>query len=132
MAGSLYQSLGDRAAILLSTCCTVHCLALPFALVAFPALGATLIGDEAFHGLLLWMLLPASVIALLLGCRQHKDRFVIALGALGLVVLMATGIWGHDLLGEMGERIATTLGSVVLVSGHLRNYRLCRQDKCEE
>lgn len=131
MAGSLYQLVGDRAAIFLSTCCTIHCLALPFVLIAFPTLGATIVGDEQFHTLLLWMVLPASVLALALGCRRHKDFFVIGFGISGLFVLVISGIWGHVVLGEMEERIVTTLGSVVLVLGHLRNHRLCRHNKCD-
>ena len=66
-------SLLDKLAVSASMLCAIHCLFLPVILVVFPALGATLFGDELFHALLLWLIIPLSVIALSLGCRRHKD-----------------------------------------------------------
>ena len=127
-----YQKAGDKTAIVLSGMCALHCLALPMALIAFPALASTVVGDEHFHALLMWLIIPASLLALTLGCRIHKDLKVIVLGGVGLGVLLLTAIAGHDLLGESGERIATVLGSTFLIWGHLRNHRLCRLEHCME
>ena len=127
-----YREAGDKMAIVLSGMCALHCLALPVALIAFPALASTVVGDEHFHAILMWLVLPASLVALTLGCRKHKDNKVIVLGALGLGVLLFIMIAGHDVLGESGERVATLLGSIFLIWGHLRNHRLCRMEQCVE
>lgn len=127
-----YQTAGDKIAIVLSTMCAIHCLTLPVALIAFPLLATTFVGDEHFHWLLMWLILPSSILALGLGCRRHKDQFVIGFGILGLALLVVMAMVGHDLLGEIGERIGTISGSGFLISGHIRNHHLCRRDNCEK
>ncbi len=121
----------DKFAISISTICAVHCLALPLLLSFFPALALTLFGQETFHVLLLWFVIPLSLIALTLGCREHKDRWVALLGFVGLVFLIVAASLGHDLLGEEGERVATLIGATAIATGHLRNYILCRRVTCD-
>lgn len=121
----------DKLAVSTSTVCAVHCLSLPLLLGVFPALGATVFGQEAFHVWLLWLVIPLSVVGLSLGCRRHKDLWVVALGFSGLAILVAAAVLGHDMLGETGERIATLIGAVAIAAGHLRNYSLCRRADCD-
>jgi len=128
--GGTMQMLMDRTAIALSTACALHCLFLPVVIVMLPALATTALGNESFHRLLMGLTFPISTLALTQGCRHHKDRIVLAFGILGLTILIATAIFGHDVLGEEGERLATILGATALVFGHIRNYRLCRKNKC--
>ena len=120
----------DKFAISTSALCAMHCLCLPLMLSISPALGITFFGEEAFHVLLLWLVIPFSLISLSIGCRQHKSLFVALLGFIGLAILIFTAIMGHDLLGEVLERIATLLGAAVITSAHVKNYRLCRQASC--
>jgi hypothetical protein len=120
----------DKLAVSTSAICAVHCLSLPLLIGFFPALGATVFGQEAFHVWLLWLVIPLSAVALTLGCRTHKDWMVALLGVAGLAMLIIAALLGHDLLGEVGERIATLLGASAIAAGHLRNYTLCRRAKC--
>jgi hypothetical protein len=120
----------DRLAIALSGICVLHCLLTPALIISFPILAASSMADEAFHQALLWLVLPASMLALLLGCFRHKDGTVLVLGLAGLSVIMLTAMWGHELFGEAGERFATVIGGITLTLGHLRNHRLCRRDSC--
>ena len=126
------QSISDKAAILISTACTLHCLAIPIAVVAFPVLASTLCCDSGFHTMLLWLILPTSLVALTLGCRAHKDVHVIVYGFIGLGFVLTAAIAGHDFLSEMGERGVTMAGSAFLVLSHIRNQRLCRHDHCHD
>ena len=130
MTKDTVQRLFDRLAIALAGLCLVHCLLTPLTLVLFPMLAATAVADEHVHQILLW-LLPASLVALALGCRRHKDRLVVTLGALGLLALILTTMGGHAVFGEGGERWGTILGGVTVALGHLRNYRLCRRHACD-
>ncbi|MEM7541169.1 MAG: MerC domain-containing protein [Pseudomonadota bacterium] len=120
----------DVAAISASTLCAVHCLLTPVALIIFPVLTSSLFTSEDFHFYLLWLILPTSVLAMALGCLRHKDTTVVWLGGAGLLALVLAALWGHELLGGTGERLATLTGGVLLIAGHLRNYRLCREDHC--
>ncbi|MCC5638396.1 MerC domain-containing protein [Nostoc sp. CHAB 5844] len=124
------QTLMDKTAIAFSTACAIHCLFLPVFVIMLPALTTTSIGDESFHRLLLWFVFPISVLALTQGCRRHKNRTVLSFGVLGLLLLGIPAIVGHEVLGEVGERFVTVLGATVLAFGHVRNYKLCRKNKC--
>ena len=121
----------DKIAISTSALCALHCLFLPVALAVFPAFGATILGQEAFHVLLLWMVIPLSLVALSMGCYRHKSRLVLVMGFIGLAILVFTASLGHDYLGEAGERIATVAGALFIGIGHFRNYVLCRRTECE-
>jgi TRAP-type uncharacterized transport system fused permease subunit len=114
------QILLDKTAIGLSIACTFHCLILPFLLVFLPSLVALPLQNEAFH---LWMIVavvPTSMYALTVGCKQHKRYSLLALGAVGICFLVLA-----LLLGERWEKLLTTIGAVIIAFGHLRNYRLC-------
>jgi len=125
-----YTSSLDKLAVSTSAICAVHCLSLPLLIGFFPALGATIFGQEAFHVWLLWLVIPLSAVALTMGCRTHKDWTVALLGVAGLAMLIIAAALGHGVLGEFGERIATLLGATAIAAGHLRNYALCRRVNC--
>lgn len=129
---SRYTPLLDKFAVSTSALCAIHCLCLPLLLVVFPALGATIFGQESFHVLLLWLVIPLSFVALSMGCRKHKSKLVVLFGLTGLTLLIAAATLGHDLLGEDGERIVTLIGAVSIALGHMRNYTLCRRMECDD
>lgn len=121
----------DKFAVSTSAICAVHCAFLPIALSLFPALGTSVFGQESFHVLLLWLVIPLSFVALTMGCRKHKSWSVALLGLAGLTFLVAAASLGHDTLGEIGERVVTLIGATMIALGHLRNYRLCRRTGCD-
>ena len=128
---SRYIPLLDKFAVTTSAFCAIHCLCLPVILALFPALGATFFGEESFHVLLLWLVIPLSLVALSMGCRKHNSTVVALLGLGGLSVLAATAMLGHSVLGETGERIITLLGATAIAAAHLKNYALCRRVDCD-
>lgn len=125
-----FRTLADGLGLFAATACAVHCIALPAVLVAGTAIPTVLLDDEIFHQMMLWLVVPSAVIAFGLGCRRHKDRRVVLLGALGVTGLVLSGTVVHDLLGEVPEK-SVTLGSAGLaIAAHLRNFRLCRSESC--
>jgi len=125
------QALADKAAITLSFICTIHCLALPLAVVLLPALAVLNLEDEASH---LWMLaavVPTSLFALTMGCKKHKKLTVMVFGLAGLAVLIAAVLLGHDILTEAGEQILLAIGAIIIALGHLKNHQLCKRSSCE-
>lgn len=127
---ALQSSFMDRTAIGLSGVCAMHCLLLPLGVAMMPALSATLLGDEAFHRLLLIAVLPSSLLALALGCRKHGRPDVLLTGLVGLILLSLAAFFGHELFGEIGEKAATVLGALIIAIGHIRNQSLCRAVQC--
>ncbi|GAA5317521.1 MAG: hypothetical protein AseanaTS_27260 [Candidatus Pelagadaptatus aseana] len=125
------QAFADKTAISLSFVCVVHCLAVPVLLVLLPSLMAFNLGDEAFHNWLLVAVVPASVLALAMGCKKHRQLRVLMLGGLGLAILLSVPVLGHDFLGETGEKILTLVGAMIIAVGHWFNHRLCQTSQCE-
>lgn len=121
----------DKTAIGLSMLCAVHCLLLPLAVVFVPALSAIGIADEHFHQWMLLAVLPSSLFALFMGCRQHHNTQVLLLGLSGLLTLSFGAFVGHELLGEGGEKAATLLGAGIIALAHVRNLTLCRTHNCD-
>ena len=99
-------------------------------LVTGTVLPVSILGDELFHQAMLWVILPAAIVAFGIGCWRHKDRAVLTLGALGLLGMVLSGTVLHDVIGEVGERTVTLLSAAVLVGAHYRNFRLCRSSAC--
>ena len=120
----------DKAAIGLSLLCVVHCLVTPIAIVMFPALGATFLDGESFHFALLFLVLPISLFSLGLGCRKHGHRDILLIGIFGLFVLSLILLVGEETLGELGEKLSTVFGAVIVASAHFRNFKACQDKKC--
>ncbi len=130
MISTATQRVLDRLAIGASALCTVHCLLTPVLIVLVPMVASSLLADEVFHRLMLLWVWPTSALALWIGCRRHRDRWVLLLGGTGLAILTVTAFWGHALLGEVAEKATTIVGSLAITAGHWLNYRQCRKDAC--
>lgn len=122
------QTVTDKTAISLSLLCASHCLALPFILVVFPSIAALQLNSEAFHLWMIFAVIPISIFALTLGCKQHKRLHLVAVGLCGLACLLAA-IAVEPLFGEIAEKTLTVLGAGIISYGHYRNYRLCQAHK---
>jgi len=123
----------DKVAILLSGACLIHCLVTPVLLTMLPILSSSiLVEDAVFHQVLLWIVLPISCIALLVGCRKHKRASIVVTGAIGLGILVIVAFFGHDWFGITGEKVATSLGGMVLALSHFLNYRACQTTTCSD
>lgn len=126
------QSFTDKTAISLSFLCTIHCLAMPLLVVLLPSLAALPLEEEAFHLWMVFIVVPVSIYALTMGCKNHKRYRVLLVGGIGLCILIATVLAGHDALGETWEKTLTVIGSSIIALGHFWNHRLCQQhDSCD-
>ena len=125
------QAIADKSAIALSFLCALHCLLLPTAIVLYPSTLSFLPGDESVHLALLFVVIPISAYALIKGGKVHKSRKVFITGISGLLVLVAAVVFGHDVLGEIGEKILTVLGSIIVIIAHVQNHLICRATGCE-
>jgi len=120
------QKLLDTSAVAISALCAVHCLALPVLLVLFPLLGATFMVDEHFHELLLWVILPTSVIAVGLARLNHRDTAVLVLVITGLAFIIGAALWAHNNAPAWVDTAMSVTGGLILAAGHIRNFRICR------
>jgi hypothetical protein len=92
-----------------------------------PSITALKLDNEAFH---LWMVvavIPCSIYALFLGCKQHNRRRLVFLTFIGLAMLLLALLLGEERIGGAGEKIMTLVGASIVALGHWRNFRLCKQ-----
>ena len=125
------QAIADKSAIALSFLCALHCLLLPAAIVLYPSTLGFLPGDESVHFALLFVVIPISAYALIKGGKVHKSHKVFITGISGLLVLVVAVVLGHDIVGEIGEKILTVLGSIIVIIAHIQNHIICRATDCE-
>tara|TARA_X000001036_G_scaffold364283_1_gene348419 strand:- start:135 stop:521 length:387 start_codon:yes stop_codon:yes gene_type:complete len=116
----------DNIAISLSALCAIHCLFVPITILFFPAFAFSFLASESFHTFLLFFVIPVSVLAMFLGCNKHKKYHVLSYGIIGLIILLFTALFAHDLVGENGEILLTLTGVSVLSFGHYKNQQLCK------
>ena len=117
----------DRVAIALSTICIVHCLAMPFLIALLPVAALTFGGDGHFHALMLWFVVPTSIVGLGLGVRVHRRFAIVALGALAVAVLATAALWGHAAWDPTVEVFVNVAASIALAAAHWRNFREVRR-----
>ena len=134
----------DKIAIFLSATCAVHCLLTPVLIIALPIVSTSFFANANFHLWMLYLVLPTTGLAIFLGCKKHKDKVVISLSALGLLILTGSTIYQLMIQGDSGECVICSTGGhslnnplvwinilagILLISAHVRNFRLCRAHK---
>ena len=117
----------DRVAIALSTICIVHCLAMPVLIAVLPVAALAVGGDGHFHSLMLWFVVPTSVLGFGLGLRVHRRIDIVAMGAAAIAALAAAALWGHSAWDPSLEVTANVAASVLLAAAHWRNFREVRR-----
>ena len=76
------------------------------------------------------MTVPVSFFALTLGFKNHKKASFFLMGIAGLIILILALILGEGILGEMGEKLVTLIGSIIVVFAHFKNYQTCIHTEC--
>lgn len=117
--GRLLADIIESTAISASTLCMVHCLALPVLLFLVPGLLGAFVQSELFHLAALAMVAPAALAAFFLGYRRHGRTGPAILGVAGVACL----VLGVAAWLPVSETMMTVSGSLLLVAGHLWNWR---------
>ncbi len=126
------HTVWDRLGIVGSALCIIHCLALPF-LIGALSLGALgFLADEIFHQILAVLLLGVALFAFIPGFRHHGNKLVVIGGMAGISLLLATGFLLDHFISHGLEIGLTVVASLVLLSAHFANWRLCadRKESC--
>jgi len=116
----------DQIAIALSAICLVHCLAVPVLVAVLPIAALSFGDSQHFHGLMLWLVVPTSVVGFGMGYRSHGRAGLVVLGAVGVVVLAAAAVYGHDSWPEPLEVAVSVAGSLLLAGAHWLNFNAVR------
>ena len=145
----------DHLAIGMAAVCAIHCLLTPILIMAIPIIATSFFVHQDFHLWMIFLVLPTTIFAVFMGCRNHKDRVVLALSAIGLSVLLFALIQERVRYASEGDVAVSSadcetcardlsaepipmqagvwlnaIGGVFLASAHVRNFRLCRKSSC--
>ncbi len=112
------NGLIDRAAILLSGLCAVHCLVSAILVALLASFGGAFV-DPIIHEVGLAVAIILGAIALGYGAVQHGYVMPLAIGSLGIGVMAGALTLPHG--GE--EILYTVIGVAILALGHDLNYR---------
>ncbi|WP_183029990.1 MerC domain-containing protein [Altericroceibacterium spongiae] len=117
----------ESTALTASFLCLIHCLALPLLLLILPGILGVFAASEGFHLAAFLLVAPAAFIAFWLGYRRH-GAIVPALTGLAGVICLAAALLPrlHD-----WETLITVAGSLLLVTGHIWNWRKRRETHCQ-
>ncbi|MGI9260229.1 MAG: MerC domain-containing protein [Gammaproteobacteria bacterium] len=117
----------DRLAIALSAVCLIHCLAVTLLFAVLPLAAVRFGGDAHFHWLMLWVVLPTSILGLYLGFRGHGRPEIAGFGLVGMSLLSVAALTGHDTWPEYLEVLASVAGSLILAGAHWTNFTEVRR-----
>ena len=121
----------DKVAVTLSAACVIHCFFAPSFIILTSGILSISIDNEFVHYLILLAAVPVSIFALYLGYKNHKNLSFLPFGIIGLFTLVSAVLLGEAVLGEMGERALTLLGSLLVVYSHFRNHQECKAIECD-
>lgn len=108
----------DRVAILTSSLCIAHCLALPAMAVVLPTAGS-LVESELVHIIFALVAIVASCSIPLRSPNARTAKFLISV-AIGITLLIA-GLFAEDL--DLDETILTVIGGTILAVVHASRLR---------
>ena len=120
----------DKWAMTLSFICALHCLLVPSFFILTSGFFALSIDNEFIHNLILLAALPISSYALISGYRNHNTLSYLYIGFSGLFMLISAVLMNEILFGEFGEKFLTTLGSILVIYAHYKNYQTCKDLDC--
>ncbi len=118
----------DRAGMVLSMVCLIHCLAMPFVLMALPLLILKGYTHPIVHFGLAFFIVPIGFWAFIRGFRHHGRKNIFVLGVLGLLIVGVFPLFADLMEWHLLETWVVSLGSLLLVAAHWKNQRACACD----
>ena len=124
------QLISDKFAMSFSAMCMIHCLFAPSLIILSYSSLALTVESELIHKAILLLTIPVSIFAISLGYKNHPNNSIIYTGIAGLTILISALLIGES-IGENAGLILTTIGSLMIIACHYRNYRICKKVNCD-
>lgn len=116
----------DFLGITASALCAVHCLATPFVIALIPTTYADVWKSPMAHYIFAAAVTFFCVMAAVTGYRAHKSyKIIILMTAALALILTATFMPCGDECCDSKEQPLLILGSLLMIAGHVFNYRQC-------
>lgn len=120
-----WHSRLDALGALASFACALHCLTIPVAMAAMPLAGFELLHNHTFDKAFVLSAIVFGVLVIGSGYAPRAARSVVALFAVGTVLLLVGAFALHD---GPAHVLALGLGGLLMGSAHLLNRRIAVRD----
>lgn len=132
----------DRAGLIVSVLCCLHCMAIPL-LVMFAPSVASIFENPLIHSLSIFIVVPVGLYAFIKNLKVHSDKRPLIIGVLGMMAILFSHIKHLYLLAEHAghghhvhtigpvEITASIIGGLALIAAHMLNIKLCRCHHCD-
>ena len=125
------QKVSDKVSIGISALCLLHCLLFPSLMVLLSSFISVSLNSELIHYMLLFLVVPVSSFALIVGLNNHKNSFIFFIGLSGLAILVSALFIELPIKTISGEILFTIIGSLLITFSHYKNYKLCDHLECD-
>ena len=125
------QKVSDKVSIGISALCLLHCLLFPSFMVLLSSFIFVSLNSELIHYMLLFLVVPVSSFALIVGLNNHKNSFIFFIGLSGLAILVSALFIELSIKTISGEILLTIIGSILITFSHYKNYKLCDHLECD-
>jgi hypothetical protein len=78
---------------------------------------------------MLFVVIPVSVLAFVLGFHRHGRAVILAGGAVGLLLLTAGATVVHSRMGVVADQVFTVSAATILAFSHFYNSRYSKRHK---
>jgi hypothetical protein len=121
----------DKAGMVASITCAVHCMIMPLVITLLPIFGLSLFATEEFEWILLMISAMLGITSLCFGFRKHKSFKAFSFLGIGLTFLVI-GRLAHEHVSHF--RIFTfdiyllflVAGAILVALSHWLNNKLCK------
>jgi len=124
-----------------SVLCAIHCAAMPFLGAFLPLVGLSFLASETTDYVLLAVTAVLASTSLFLGYRKHKSIKAFPFVLIGLALITAGHLKGHDHSHHGNDHhehsdstfpLALVLGGLCVAASHGLNHHLCKScPKCQ-
>ena len=132
IAGNLRFSL-DRIGFCMSSICAVHCICLPFLIIAMPFLAATWIANREVEMVFAICSVLFALGCSVFSCRLHKKYWLPLIALLGGIILIGAHFTAPDICCSKDlswpHFLGTALGGGLLASTHFINLSISKCDQ---
>ncbi|HAV64740.1 MAG TPA: hypothetical protein DCY13_20530 [Verrucomicrobiales bacterium] len=122
----------DRLGFFASSLCAVHCLCLPWLLLALPFLASTWLADREFERAFVLASVFLAAVCTIGGCRAHRKWWLMGLVGAGAVVLLGAHATAPALCcaNDLGwpHALGAAFGGGLLAASHGLNLSLRRRE----
>jgi predicted membrane channel-forming protein YqfA (hemolysin III family) len=120
----------DKAGMVASVTCAVHCMIMPLIITLLPIFGLSLFATEEFEWILLMISAMLGVTSLCFGFRKHKSFKAFSFLGIGLTMIVI-GRLMHEHINHLKVfhfdlyLLFLVIGAIMVALSHWLNNRLC-------